>query len=227
MNEIVQKNVNRKVDMLPQCRSYSVFNGIQVEGIPALEQPERIQLSDAEMQQFLLTYTQNMNLPIVESDHAAYVPLRDELLLPPSETFETEVDFFLTAMHECAHSTGHESRLNRTLNTDRSSEEYAIEELRAEIASTFIVSDCGMQIPSAISENNKAYVQNWAAKICKDETALFAAIKDAEKIADFVCEHGERATTRRRQAVKEAIPLAITQQRQGHSKTAHKKARER
>lgn len=73
--------------------------------------------------------------------------------------------------------------------------EYAKEELRAEIASAFTAQ--ALQLPyneeelTAELDNHKAYIQNWIAILEKDPNELFAAIKDANKIADYLLERGQ------------------------------------
>ncbi|MFD2274723.1 zincin-like metallopeptidase domain-containing protein [Undibacterium arcticum] len=61
----------------------------------------------------------------------------DEIHMPPREAFPDAGKFYATALHELGHSTGHESRLNRKLGNVFGSEDYAKEELRAEMASFF------------------------------------------------------------------------------------------
>lgn len=94
-------------------------------------------------------------------------------------------EFYSTALHEMGHSTGHETRLNRPLNADRSSEEYAME-LRAEIASVFMEQDFGIDVDENAVRNSGAYVGSWKSAIKSDPNALFTAIADADKIAKYV-----------------------------------------
>lgn len=219
-NKIVEKDSNRHHDMLPRFRTYNVFNGSQIEGIPELEVTpiEKVEFTHNEMQVFLQNYLAGAKLSLQESNQASYSPSTDTLYLPRAEMFHTEMDFYLTAMHECAHSTGHPSRLNRNLSGDMKSENYAIEELRAEIASTFIVADCGLSIPDSISDNNKAYVQSWASRIENNPSVLFSAIKDAEKISNYVCERGNLTLAKEKSQEKPRIAEQL--------KAAQKKAEE-
>lgn len=45
-------------------------------------------------------------------------------------------------------------------------------------------------MPDSLVENHKAYVQSWLSAIKKDHNALFAAIKDADKITDYMLDKG-------------------------------------
>ena len=95
-------------------------------------------------------------------------------------------EFYATALHEIGHSTGHESRLNRDLSGRFGSEDYAMEELRAEIASIFMEQDLGVEPSEGRLQNNAAYIQSWKEEIKENPNALFTAITDADKIAKYV-----------------------------------------
>ena len=57
------------------------------------------------------------------------------MLLPRREQFEDPVGFYQTALHELAHATEHESRLDRHLDENRfGSAQYIREELGTEVA---------------------------------------------------------------------------------------------
>ena len=49
-----------------------------------------------------------------------------------------------------------------------------------------------LRLPSTAQmlDNHKAYVQSWIADLEKDPLILFQAIKDAEKISDYVLKNG-------------------------------------
>lgn len=97
-----------------------------------------------------------------------------------------------TLLHEAAHATGHESRLNRDMEGAFGSPEYAKEELRAEIASAFTAQILRIDYSqNDYMENHEAYVQNWISVLENEPNELFAAIKDAEKISDYLIEKGE------------------------------------
>ena len=96
------------------------------------------------------------------------------------------------AEHELAHSTGHPDRLNRSIKNIFSSEDYAFEELIAEMTSCFMALETVS--PESLdesnlckyTENHKAYVQSWAQSIKDKPDILFKAIKEAEHAADYM-----------------------------------------
>lgn len=110
----------------------------------------------------------------------------DEVHLPERADFKSTQEFYSTALHEIGHSTGHESRLNRDLSGRFGSEDYAMEELRAEIASIFMEQDLEIEPSEGRLQNNAAYIQSWKEEIKENPNALFTAITDADKIAKYV-----------------------------------------
>ncbi len=95
----------------------------------------------------------------VGGDRAFYSPATDHIQLPPERAFRGPTEYFTTALHEVAHSTGHPSRLNRDLKARYGSAAYAMEELRAEIASAYVASELGLppDIPQHASYIAPAY----------------------------------------------------------------------
>lgn len=176
----------------PISNVYTVFNGEQIDGIPKYEE-KTYELNTEELLQKRDTLLKNMNVDFSEGgDKAFYNPSRDRITLPEMNRFETEYDYMATLLHEAGHATGHISRLNRDMTGVFGSPEYAKEELRAEIASAFTEQELGLDYEqNEHMENHEAYVQNWIDVLENEPNELFAAIKDAEKISDYLIEKGE------------------------------------
>ncbi len=118
-----------------------------------------------------------------QADQAFFSPRRDEIHLPPKEAFPDLGGYYATALHELAHWTGHESRMNREMSTDKTSRSYAREELRAELASTFLSLDLGIPLNP---ESHAAYLQSWIEDLKADKMAIFKAATDARKIVGYI-----------------------------------------
>lgn len=176
----------------PISNVYTVFNGEQIDGIPKYEE-KTYELNTEELLQKRDTLLKNMNVDFSEGgDKAFYNPSRDRITLPEMNKFETEYDYMATLLHEAGHATGHISRLNRDMTGVFGSPEYAREELRAEIASAFAAQVVGIDYQqNEHMENHEAYVQDWISVLENSPNELFAAIKDAEKISDYLIEKGE------------------------------------
>lgn len=181
-------------DLLLSCRLSLVFNAAQIEGIPPLEKLLATDIETIRAQRD--TLLQNMGVGYKEQGSEAYYsPAADLVVLPPATTFDDVYAYMCTLLHECGHATSHPSRLNRVLGGVFGSPDYAREELRAEIASAFVSQTLGIKMPEDALEQHftlhKAYIQSWAAALEKNPDELYAAIKDANAIADYLMEKGE------------------------------------
>lgn len=207
MDKIIAGNPDRKDDMRILAKHYTVFNAAQIDGIPELEAVSaEVDIASIRAQRDVLL--RNMGLTFHEGgDQAYYRPSDDSLTMPPDTAFKDDYGYMSVLLHECGHATGHESRFNRDLSGRFGSESYAKEELRAEIASAFTSQALGFKAneakKTAALENHKAYIQSWAKAIQDAPNELFAAIKDAEKISDYLIEKGEFERVQRAREIAE------------------------
>lgn len=170
-------------------RLFTVFNAQCIDGIPDLELETK---NEIQQNQIIQKIIENMNVKYEEKgDSAYYRPREDKIVLPPSSRFHSTYEYNATKLHEMCHASGHPTRLNRNLNNAFGSIEYAKEELRAEIGSSFLMQELGLSLGPEHIENHKAYIQSWITILENDPNELFAAVKDADKIADYMREKGE------------------------------------
>ena len=85
------------------------------------------------------------------------------------------------AFHEAGHSTGHPSRLNRSMGGGFGSPTYAREELVAELTAAFMGQHFG--ISTELADHNRDYLANWLVALKNDHTLLWDAASDAAKAA--------------------------------------------
>jgi antirestriction protein ArdC len=172
-------------------KTYTVFNASQIEGIEPLETDMSGSENEFRYHGRAESIMDNCGVPIRYGTRgAAYNLSRDIIKMPDREWFATPEHFYATVLHEIAHSTGHPSRMNRdSLGHPFGSPEYAMEELRAEMASAFVFQEIGMPLSS---EDMEGYVQDHAAytrhclgKLKEDYKEFYAAVRDAAKIADY------------------------------------------
>ena len=86
-----------------------------------------------------------------------------------------------------AHSSGHESRLNRKelLEYDGfGGENYSKEELTAEFTAAFLSAVTG--IHSQTLTNSAAYIKGWLQALRNDKRLLLSAASQAQKAADYI-----------------------------------------
>jgi antirestriction protein ArdC len=173
-------------------RRYWVFNSEQIDGMP---QPDAKQERDFEpveraeaVMQALIDKTGLM--VIHGGNKACYVPAHDEIRLPPKKAFHTAYDLWATKLHEAAHSTMAEHRLNRTEAYAKrwGDSAYALEELTAEIASAILASETGVpmsQDPKHV-QSHASYLRSWIKAIQNDPMAIFTAAKNADRICEYM-----------------------------------------
>lgn len=181
---------------------YRVFNGDVIDGIPEKEPKEIDESGYNRRAESIIKQWNDTEAKILYGGHSAfYQRTTDTIHLPPKDQFVDLQEFYGTALHEIGHSTGHEKRLNRPFHKF-GSEEYAEEELRAELASVFLEQDLGVSVEDNHLENNSAYIKSWLSAIKSDPNVLFKAIADADKIAGYVMQ---------REPKKQTEPFAVVE----------------
>ena len=179
--EYMDKNV------YPVRKYYRVFNADIIDGIPEREKRVIDPSGINERAESLLDFWNENEAQIIYGGNQAFYRVStDEIHIPSREMFVDMNEFYATALHEMGHSTGHESRLNRKLNNTFGTEDYAIEELRAEIASLFLEQDLELQVSEKHIENNSKYVKSWYDTISENPNILFTAISDADKMSKYI-----------------------------------------
>lgn len=125
------------------------------------------------------------NAHIIEwtSNEAFYNYVNDIICIPKREQFKGKEAYYETVLHELGHWTGHPLRLDRKLITTFASNDYAKEELVAELCSAFLCADLGF---TKNISNNAAYIQEWINVLNKDHKYIFKAVKSAERAAGFI-----------------------------------------
>ena len=171
---------NEKV--VPLVRVYTVFNVEQCEGlkIDELYEQEAPDSSFPDAEKIL-------TLPNIKhgGNEAYYSQARDFIAMPNREHFESPEFYFSTALHEVVHWTGHPSRLHRKFGKRFGDNDYAFEELVAEIGSAFIGAGSGIPFEEM---RHPEYINSWLQILKKDNRAIFTAAAKAQNAADFVLE---------------------------------------
>lgn len=181
--------VVREKRKFPICRFFAVFNGEQVDGMPEIDSVARNQWESHDEAETLLKATK-ANIKHIAGDLAAYSPALDVIYLPKREQFTSADDYYATALHEVGHWTGHPTRLNRDFGKSMKSEEYAKEELRAEIFSMIVGQKLGVVRDQS---NHESYIDHWVGFLRRDHREIFRACRDAFAIQSYVFELAKSA----------------------------------
>lgn len=179
------KDTGRK-KVIPMLRHFRVFNAEQCEGI---EWPE-VETIDFEPIERCAEIVAGMpNAPSIGhgGNRAFYAPAMDHVQLPSPEQFVSAEAYYGTAFHELAHSTGHQSRLDRPELRDMhqfGDDCYSKEELTAEMTAAMLSGVAGISAP--LIENSAAYVANWLKALRNDVKLAVAAAGRAQRAADCI-----------------------------------------
>jgi len=164
-------------------KRYTVFNAEQCDGLPKgliaspVAKTERQIVPDAEA----LIAASGADFRI-GGDQAFYVPSEDFIRIPQASDFKDTINWYRTAFHELGHWTGHKTRLDRNLTTKFGTQDYAREELVAEMATAFVCASLGI-VPSV---RHADYIGNWLQVLKEDAKAIVRAASLASKVSDFI-----------------------------------------
>ncbi|MBR4134615.1 MAG: DUF1738 domain-containing protein [Bacteroidales bacterium] len=125
----------------------------------------------------------------VKGDKAYYSPSEDRIVVPKREQFIDGQAFATNTLHECAHATGAESRLNRTMGNAFGSEEYAKEELIAELSAAVISSQYGMS--KHIKDDSAKYLKSWLGSLQQGPDFLKTVLGDVKRSSSLINERLE------------------------------------
>lgn len=164
-------------------KRYTVFNAEQCDGLPKgliaapVAKTERQIVPEAEV--LIAATAADFR---IGGDQAFYVPSEDFIRIPKASEFTDTINWYRTAFHELGHWTGHKTRLDRNLTTKFGTQDYAREELVAEMATAFVCASLGI-VPTV---RHADYIGNWLQVLKEDAKAIVRAASLASKASDFI-----------------------------------------
>jgi antirestriction protein ArdC len=181
--------ITGKFKRIPILRYYTVFNLEQCEGI-ANPEPETAlhEFKPVEMAESIVEGMPKRPQIRRDASMAAYSPEQDTVAVPPAESFKTAEYFYGILFHELGHSTGAVHRLDRKIKNGFGSQEYAKEELIAEMTAAFLCAECGIE---RTIDNSAAYIQSWLNALENDKRLVVTAAGAAQKAANFILGIGQ------------------------------------
>lgn len=188
----------KQYKVIPILRYYSVFNLDQTD--MAETQPDKYaRLIDASAD---WVQTDGIHHPQIDatlerqswvcpihlkySDRAFYNRSSDHIVCPLRDQFPEGAKFYGTLLHEMAHSTGHQDRLNRPFGTIRGDAEYAREELVAELSAALAGVLFGLV--TTPQEDNAAYLKHWLDILHENPEFLFDVLVDTNRAVRMITE---------------------------------------
>ena len=126
----------------------------------------------------------------VKGDKAYYSPANDHIVVPKREQFVDGEAFATNTLHECAHATGADSRLDRHLGGHSfGSPEYAREELIAELSAAVISSQYGMS--KHIKSDSAQYLKSWLGSLQQGPEYLKSVLGDVRRSSGMIIQRLE------------------------------------
>ena len=137
----------------------------------------------------------------VYQNSAYYSISKDEIVVPEKAQFKDGESFYGTLFHEMTHSTGAESRLGRIKPAAFGSDDYAREELVAELGSALVAQRYGMS--RHLKEDSAAYLKSWLSSLKESPQFIKTTLLDVKKATSMMTQHIDRIAQELEQAVKE------------------------
>ncbi|MBQ8552398.1 MAG: DUF1738 domain-containing protein [Clostridia bacterium] len=192
VKDVVGKDgqVEQKEVDIPFLRYYNVYDSLDVENLPPLEDEQTFEHTPIEAaEQILMDYIEReegLTLEYNDGQAAYYSPTLDLISLPRRELFPTYARFFATAAHESVHSTGAKHRLNRIKQTAHFGDEsYSREELIADMGQNFLFAELGID-STDVADNSIAYMRGWLKALKDDVRMIVTAASAASKAVDYI-----------------------------------------
>lgn len=167
------------------AKTYPVFHVSQLDNVPekylGAQEPVVRGLPEGTSSKVVLA--RNCGVPVQHGgNRACYVPSTDEVHMPGFKSFVDEDAYWQTLFHEFTHATAHEKRCGRKLGRRFGDDQYAAEELIAELGSAFLGARLG--IPAGY--RSASYLDSWLKVLKADSRAIFTAASYAGQAADYL-----------------------------------------
>lgn len=195
------------------CGCYDMFNAAQIEGIEPYVKPDRgIDFSTIDILE------KHAFCPVKEvyGQSCYYTPMLDHVVVPTRGQYNSAECMAHDMLHELSHATGHPSRLKRPQEGRFGSEDYAKEELVAEIGSLLCAHELGILAEfSGTSPNSEnytqsiAYLKSWLKKLENPKARIREALGDAKKASDLICKQYVKPIEELRQQQAQSTPATV------------------
>ena len=174
-----QRTERVKLDEPKQVEAW-LFNGEQLRKLNKWEK-EPMDLSPTARAQVILDNSR----AIIEhgGDDMFYDTRSDTIVLPEMEQFKNPEQYYAEALHQLAHWTAAEDRLNRPIEGSADQSLMAREELRTNLASLFLSKE--LNLPYDLNDH-VGYLNSWSQLLKEEPAELFKAASDAQKIIDHI-----------------------------------------
>lgn len=126
----------------------------------------------------------------MHQDKAYFSITKNEIVVPEKAQFKNGESYYGTLWHEMTHSTGIEGQLDRIKPTAFGSDEYAREELVAELGSALVAQRYGMS--KALKEESCAYLKSWLEQLKESPQFIKTTLLDVKKATSLVTQNVDK-----------------------------------
>jgi len=180
-----KKDADGKSSVYSLLKHFNLFNVEQVDGLTLPDLPELPKPSGSEMAVFLRTRCTDLGVGLRHSGDSAYYERIADRVTMPSTAFVSDSAYSSVLAHELIHATGSANRLNRKKGEKFGDNDYAMEELVAELGSAFLCAKFG--ISSDYGCYHESYLASWLKCLGGDSKAFFRASTAADKAFKLIC----------------------------------------
>ena len=190
-------------NVYPKLQVFRVFNVSQTnlqEARPELwnklANEDAVKLDESEKMSFepmdVMIRDNRWICPIkpMHQDKAYFSITKNEIVVPEKAQFKDGESYYGTLWHEMTHSTGIEGQLDRIKPTAFGSDEYAREELVAELGSALVAQRYGMS--KALKEESCAYLKSWLGQLKESPQFIKTTLLDVKKATSLVTQNVDK-----------------------------------
>lgn len=123
-------------------------------------------------------------------DNAYYSLSKEEIVVPEKSQFKDGESFYGTLLHEMTHSTGGENALGRIKPSAFGSDDYAREELVAELGSALVCQRYGMA--KNLKQDSATYLKSWLDSLRESPQFIKTTLVDVKKATSMICQNIDR-----------------------------------
>lgn len=172
-----KENEDGEIDQIPMLKTFTVFNVEQIDGLPLTTEVVSPTETFEPLPQVENLLRRSGARIVEKGQNAFFKPSTDEIWLPERHLFSDAANFYAIGLHELVHWSGAKNRLNREMKGGFGSEDYAFEELIAEVGSAFLMADLGI-----VGEvQHESYIASWLKALKNDKRYIFKAASAASK----------------------------------------------
>ena len=178
-------NGKKETSVYPMIKYHYVFNVEQCEGLDLDLTPKAPEPAPFDVSPAVMSIVEKLNLAgglHHGGDSAFFRPSTDSITMPPLAAFPAPEHYHATLLHESIHATGHKTRLDRITPARFGSEDYAFEELVAELGAAMLCAKVGVNGDL----RHAGYIESWLKALRNDKRFILTAAGKAQAAIDWL-----------------------------------------